>query len=54
MSDSLRSKVDIDYSIFHKTGERVPKVRQVQMDLPTQSLNLDSDVDDSNLTAMIT
>ena len=46
MSDSLRSKVDIDCSIFYKTGEKVPKVRQVQMDLPTQSLNLESDVDD--------
>ena len=45
MSGSLRSKVDIDYRIFHNTGEKVPKCRS-DMDLAMQALNLESDVDD--------
>ena len=50
MSVSTRRKVDLDYEILHRTGERVPKVRPSKMasneQLQIQAINICSDVED--------
>ena len=47
MSRPVRNRLDLDYSILHRTGRRVPKVRDSKMDdLRIQAINISSDVDD--------
>ena len=48
---SRKSKIDIDYGIFHKTGEKIPKNRRkiIEMDLKEKKvleLKILSDIDE--------
>ena len=50
MSDSSRRSRDIDYAELHRTGKRVPKIRNFKMavtsDLQLQAINVTCDIED--------